>query len=362
MPIQTKRARNAKNSSSAHNSVRSKPSRFDHLLWTSINKNTKKTNNLVNVNQEGTTVKLGTVPGGNSAIVETTVGTTFIVRGGATIKAATTFEDDLTVNKELFVNHGTRLKTPADSTTAVPTDFIVGLDDGGQRNPYQEDGTAKYPLGTKLQVGNRTFRYMGTGNAAITAGKLLQHPAKVANHQGMTSVGAHGAGVSTIEVTLGGTAVTADQYAGGYLWINDGDGEGQLLRIKSHPAQATAGGNVTITCYDGLVTALNVANSKVSIVVDPYSNAVVAPVTEAGALMGATVIDMAANKFGWAQTSGPASLLTVGTLVPGNAAVRSGATTAGGVAPATDNVLQEVGDVMAAAGDGEYSLINMKLE
>tara|TARA_R110002072_G_scaffold84265_1_gene191002 strand:+ start:876 stop:1022 length:147 start_codon:yes stop_codon:yes gene_type:complete len=47
-------------------------------------------------------------------------------------------------------------------------------------------------------------------------------------------------------------------------------------------------------------------------------------------------------------------------LVVGNAAVRSGGT-AGGVAPATDNVLQEVGDVMAVSADTEYSLINMNL-
>jgi len=53
-------------------------------------------------------------------------------------------------------------------------------------------------------------------------------------------------------------------------------------------------------------------------------------------------------------------LLTVGTLVVGNAAVRSGGT-AGGVAPATDNVLMEVGDVMAVSANTEYSLINMNL-
>jgi hypothetical protein len=53
-------------------------------------------------------------------------------------------------------------------------------------------------------------------------------------------------------------------------------------------------------------------------------------------------------------------LLTVGTLVVGNAAVRSGGT-AGGVAPATDNVLQEVGDVMAVSASTEYSLINMNI-
>ena len=52
--------------------------------------------------------------------------------------------------------------------------------------------------------------------------------------------------------------------------------------------------------------------------------------------------------------------MTVGTLVVGNVAVRSGGT-AGGVAPATDNILTEIGDVMAVRASTEYSLINMNI-
>jgi len=76
--------------------------------------------------------------------------------------------------------------------------------------------------------------------------------------------------------------------------------------------------------------------------------------------MGATVIDTTASYYAWFTIKGPASLLTVGTLVVGNVAVRSGGT-AGGVAPATDNVLTEIGDVMAVRATGEYSLINMNI-
>ena len=77
--------------------------------------------------------------------------------------------------------------------------------------------------------------------------------------------------------------------------------------------------------------------------------------------MGATVIDMTADYYGWFTTSGPQALLSVGTLVVGNIAVRSGGT-AGGVAPATDNLLTEVGEVMAARADTEYSLVWMNLQ
>ena len=76
--------------------------------------------------------------------------------------------------------------------------------------------------------------------------------------------------------------------------------------------------------------------------------------------MGATVRDMAANKFGWAVIKGPAALLTVGTVVAGNAAVRSGGT-AGGVAPATSDILDIVGTVMLVDVTTDYSLIKLNI-
>lgn len=77
--------------------------------------------------------------------------------------------------------------------------------------------------------------------------------------------------------------------------------------------------------------------------------------------MGATVIDMTASYYGWFTVSGPQALLSVGTVVVSNICVRSGGT-AGGVAPATDNVLTEIGEVMAARADTEYSLVYMNLQ
>lgn len=131
-------------------------------------------------------------------------------------------------------------------------------------------------------------------------------------------------------------------------------------RVKSNPAHDhSVDPSVVITTYDALATALT-TSSQLSLLENPNTNLIVAPAAETGALMGATVIDMTADYYGWAVIKGPAALLTVGTLVVGNAAVRSGGT-AGGVAPATDNVLQEVGDVMAVSANTEYSLINMNI-
>ena len=243
-----------------------------------------------------------------------------------------------------------------------PADLIVGK--GGSQygtvDPYSESSSILFPLGTTLVYGNNVYRYVEVGGTGVTAGKLLQHKAIVSDHANMTATAAVDAGETAISVETGGTDLTLNQYAGGYLWVNDVNGEGQCLRVKSNPVHDHSDDpSVIITCYDDLKTALT-TSSQLSLIENPNSNLIVAPAAETGALMGATVVDMTADYFGWAVIKGPAALLTVGTLVVGNVAVRSGGT-AGGVAPATDNVLQEVGDVMAVSATTEYSLININL-
>jgi len=61
--MSTKRKQQAKNYNSAYSSARSKPSPLDHLLWGSINLNTNKTNNLVNVTASGDNVNIGVAAG-----------------------------------------------------------------------------------------------------------------------------------------------------------------------------------------------------------------------------------------------------------------------------------------------------------
>ena len=271
--------------------------------------------------------------------------------------------DGLVINADgnIFTDDGGHIQYVAASGFG-PADLIVGK--GGSQyataNPYAESATQLFPLGSKLIYGNNTYRYVGIGGTAVTAGKLLQQPAVVSDHANMSATAAVAAGETAISVETGGTDITLNQYANGYLWVNDVAGEGQMLRVKSNPAHDhSADPSIVITCYDALATALT-TNSQLTLLADPSNDLIVAPAAETGALMGATVIDMTADYYGWAVISGPAALLTVGTLVVGNAAVRSGGT-AGGVAPATDNVLMEVGDVMAVSANTEYSLININL-
>ena len=227
----------------------------------------------------------------------------------------------------------------AAATGYGPADLIVGK--GGSQygtvNPYAESSTQLFPLSAQLHYGNNIYRYGQMGSGAVTAGKLVQHAAVIANHTNMTGTAGVAAGETAISVeTSGDTDMTLNQYADGYLWVNDAAGEGPLA------------------------TAIT-TSSELSLIANPYTGLIVAPATETGTVMGATVIDMTASYYGWFTVSGPQALLSVGTLVVGNIAVRSGGT-AGGVAPATDNVLTEIGEVMAARADTEYSLVYMNLQ
>jgi hypothetical protein len=280
-----------------------------------------------------------------------------------TTAATGAITDGLVVNSSgnIYNTAGGHIQYAA-ATGYGPADIIIGKGGSqyGTANPYAESATQLFPLGSTLVYGNNVYRYVEVGGTAVTAGKLLQHAAVVADHSNMTATATTAAGETAISVETGGTDLTLNQYADGYLWVNDVNGEGQMLRVKSNPAHDhSADPSVVITTYDALATALT-TSSQLSLLENPNTNLIVAPAAETGALMGATVIDMTADYYGWAVIKGPAALLTVGTLVVGNAAVRSGGT-AGGVAPATDNVLQEVGDVMAVSASTEYSLINMNI-
>ena len=248
----------------------------------------------------------------------------------------------------------------AAATGYGPADLIIGK--GGSQygtvNPYAESSTQLFPLGSELHYGNNIYRYGQMGSGAVTAGKLVQHAAVIANHTNMTATATTAAGETAISVeTAGDTDLTLNQYADGYLWVNDVNGEGQTMRVKSnHAHDHSADPSIVITAYDDLATAIT-TSSRVTLIADPLSALIGQAATTTGATMGVTVVDMAATHYGWFAVSGPATVLTSGTLVVGNHAVPLGAT--GAVGPAAGDVIQVIGTVMIVNVTTDYSLINL---
>ena len=182
-------------------------------------------------------------------------------------------------------------------------------------------------LGTKgLMPDGRVFRYSKAGEA-ITAGLMCQNSIAIANHDMDLVTAAAAAGATSIVSTLGGTAVTADQYKGGTLYVNDGDGEGQTFRIATHAAVSSSG-DFTVP-YEGkqtVKTALT-ASSLTGLKANPYNGTLIYNTTPDGIPTGFTPTDVASGAYFWQQTYGDAAVFAQGTMVLGQCVVPSTNTT-----------------------------------
>lgn len=216
----------------------------------------------------------------------------------------------------------------------------------------------------QLQVGTRSesadgrqFVYVKAGASALVPGTLQQGPAIVADHQNIAVAAAAAIGATTITVTLGATAATANQYAGGYVVVNDVTGEGNTYLVSSHPA-ADASASLVLTLSDAVNVALT-TSSQVSLIANPYNGVIINPTTPTGVPVGVAVYAVAAGEYGWIQTRGAVSCLNDGNTTVGLAvapsqsvagAVKTGATT-----------LDSVGSALQTAVSTEYNCISIRL-
>lgn len=102
-------------------------------------------------------------------------------------------------------------------------------------------------------------------------------------------------------------------YAGGYLFVNDGAGEGHVYRIRQHNAIGS-GGTGTINLVDGdtIAEALT-TSSLVGLVTNPYMHVIPTPAgAQTARCVGYAATELADNAYGWVQTWGEAAVLCNG--------------------------------------------------
>lgn len=218
--------------------------------------------------------------------------------------------------------------------------------------------TASARLGARAidQAGN-AYRYALIGAVATVPGKLYQASAQVANHQNVVVTTAAIAATS-VTVTLGATAATANQYAGGWILITAGTGVGYRYLISSHPA-AGSGATLVLTLSDPLIVATLTADSKADLIANTYSGVIVNPTTASSCPVGAAQFIITLAQFGWLQTSGVACLLADGAITVGTQLVASNGT-AGAVEPLA-GVQASVGQAITDISTTEYGAVNMLL-
>lgn len=196
----------------------------------------------------------------------------------------------------------------------------------------------------------------------VVPGKMYQSAAVIADHQNLdvTAFQAYsnnGNVPAKVTATLGSTAVTANQYAGGFVIVNDNNGEGQTLKIASHPA-ADAAASLAITLEDGPTTAITAA-SEISLQPADGSGIIIMPTTATGAVFGASMYNVAAGAYAFFVTKGVTSVLGDGTITIGSALSISNA-----VAGAVENgVIAQgfVGNAVYTGVDTEYRAVFLNL-
>lgn len=227
---------------------------------------------------------------------------------------------------------------------------------------YVSSATRLHNLGERMVTSDgRVFRYAKAGAVDLVAGNMLQAPAQIANHIALTPAAA-AIGDTSITVTLGGTAATAGQYAGGWAFISTTPGNGYAYPILGNPAQATTNGTLVVTLAQPLIVALT-TSSRVDLQMNPYNGVIQTPITTlTGSVVGNAPYIIAANEFGWIQTHGPAAVLVKGTPGVGLAVVCPGTAAGAVVVDGAASETPVVGTMLTTGVDGKNNGVFLMLE
>ena len=220
-----------------------------------------------------------------------------------------------------------------------------------------------------LSDGREVVLAKAASGTTVAEGKLYQDAALVANHQNcdVTAVQAYsnnGNTPATVTITLGATAATANQYRGGYLAVVDGAGEGQLLKIASHPA-ADSAATLTLTLEDGPSTALSTTTSECSLIPPHCQDIIIHPTTPSNVPAGLAMYPIAASAYGFLLVKGIGNALGDATTPAVGCAISWSAATAGaiGATPYAGNVLTGavIGQTAILSVSGEYRPVFINL-
>ena len=241
----------------------------------------------------------------------------------------------------------------------------------GDERVTQSTKIGDLPLGARMVLPDgRMYAHAKAGGAALVAGKLTMGENTVNAHDtNLELPAAVAVGATTLTVTLATTAVTEDQYADGYLIVNDGTPEGQIYKIKGcNSAASTEAATISIEGTDGLVTAFKTATTEIGLRVNEFQGCLL---WDHGAVVGIPAgippVDVAINYYFWVQRRGVAGYLDEGGGTLGESLVASTGTDGGletwaGSGAATTWENEPLGWCHTVQGDGEYGAMYLTLD
>ncbi len=217
-------------------------------------------------------------------------------------------------------------------------------------------------LGVRSVTGDgREFRFVSAGASNLIIGQLQQAAAPQSNYVDVTAV-AVAAGATTATLTVStGTAVAANQFAGGY-YITYGtvaNGGGQILQISANTAVSASGTSITLTLADAPATAIT-TSATVSIIPPAYAALIQVPTTVTGKVAGIAVTSLAATYYGWVQVKGVANALIAGTPAIGTGLSAPNGGTAGAL-QVTAATLMDIATNLKTGVDGRYGPVDLRI-
>jgi len=227
-------------------------------------------------------------------------------------------------------------------------------------NAFGESSVQKHQLGTNgWDANGRRFRYALIGGSNTVAGHLLQTSARSTDFTDMAVQAATAIGDTSINVTLGSTATTANLFTGGYLLTTASTGLGYTYPITGHTVTA---GAATATFQLG--TAIKVANAtstKVTAVRSPYAGVVDSPTTATGITVGVASFVQTAAYYSWIGVQGYFGVLASTTVAAIGGGVQAKNSSTAGSANILAAAGYQIGGAPILGVDAEYQVVHLNL-
>ena len=245
-------------------------------------------------------------------------------------------------------------------------DYVTGMA-GWEK---QTSSTKRHPLGTKMVIRDRAFRYIEAAAVEIGEGLLCSAQAGVTTQDETLAVATTAAaGATSVSITLGGSNnLEKNEYQDGYIFNNTAAGTAALMyRIASHAYSAhSTAVTINIDEPDGLVNAWTAGTDVVGLIGSPWKDVVVAPTTVTGMTVGLSCNNIAASYYGWVQTAGPAlAMIDAASTTAVGSALMAGTNHAGQMELLTyeDEAYRAVATLGSlAAVDNEYAFVQLCIE
>jgi len=231
-------------------------------------------------------------------------------------------------------------------------------------DPYTESSVQMHQVGARgIDKWGDSYRYAQIGASAVVCGFIMTQPAAKPNHSNCAANASYAANTTNkIRVTLGATAVVANEYADGYFVAVDNGLQGEQYRIISHPA-ADSAATLVVTLDRRVKSAIVLTTDEFALVHNTWRKSIVAAVSIARAA-GVPVYDTTASYYSWLKTRGIQSVL-IGSAATLGADLIAAAT--GAVTDRTD-VLGASAEPVVAVCDAlvgvatEYSAVRLVID